>query len=273
MVVAFVTALIAAAEPNVSRANLTANSNGIMGDYILKALNDVRDSKINPAIAENISDPLEVDVEKSGGADAGCIIPSPISFGARRRRCICHASASYSVSMKNVKGLKALRVTNFTTASVSWDMSTITVGADVVDDDVEVDGGAHAGVSACHISPHASGSASTHARITKTHLTAFATGEFDWLHECVNLRFTKVTVVLNEVSIHDTSVKIAPIPGVGIGTFVDLVLDIAPDLTTEITKAVQGPLSKAITNAAAKGDLPCIKIPMQAFPSDDALVV
>lgn len=269
-VLAVTAALGVSGQASANHVNLTSRSGDIIGGLILKALNEARDTKINPAIAQSLPDPLSIQVKTSGKASAGCIIPNP--FGG----CLCHASADYSVSMKNVKGLKGLHVTNFTSAQVSSDMTSISIGANIADGDVKAAGNAKAGVSACHISPSASGSASTHARLQKIHLVAAAKGKLDLLNRCVKLSFSKVSVALDKVSIHDTSLKIelGPIPGVDVGKLVDLVTGMVPDLTAAVEKAVQGPISKAITKTADSGDIPCIKVPIaESTPVEDVLVV
>lgn len=270
MFLAFTNVLFALGSQSGGHANLSLHSRDIIGDLVLKALNKARDTTINPAIAHSMPDPLNINVGKSGKSDAGCIIPNP--FGG----CICDASASYSVSMKDVEGLKGFHVENFTSATVSADSTSFTIGADIADQDVIPRGDAHAGVGACGISPSASGSASTHVSFQKMHLEATATGELDLDKGCVKLTFTKINITFDEVSLHDTSLELdlGPIPGVDIGNLVDLVTGLSPDLTSAVEKAVQGPISDAITNAAASGDIPCIKIPIEAVPSElDAVVV
>lgn len=269
---ALLTVLLGLAEPSLSYgsdSSMTASSGGI-GGLILKALNQAR-PKINPAIAQSMPDPLHINVGKSGKANAGCIIPNP--WGG----CICRASADYSVSLKDVTGLKGVHVTNFTNASVSADMTAITVEADLADGDIMLKGPAHAVIDACQISQSESGHASTHARLQKAHLTAAATGKLDLLHACIKLNFTKITIQLNQMSIHNTSVNInlGPIPGsIDVGSFVDLVAKEEPELTKDVEHAVQGPISKAMTNTAAKGDIPCIPIPHRsALQAQEVLLV
>jgi len=121
-------------------------------------------------------------------------------------------------------GTEGVHVTNFTNASVSADMTAITVEADLADGDIMLKGPAHAVIDACQISQSESGHVSTHARLQKAHLTAAASGKLDLLHACIKLNFTEITIQLNQMSIHNTSVKInlGPIPGsIDVGSFVD----------------------------------------------------
>lgn len=103
-------------------------------------------------------------------------------------------------------------------------MTAITVEADLADGDIMLKGPAHAVIDACQISQSESGHVSTHARLQKAHLTAAASGKLDLLHACIKLNFTEITIQLNQMSIHNTSVKInlGPIPGsIDVGSFVD----------------------------------------------------
>merc|ERR1711894_804706 len=125
-------------------------------------------------------------------------------------------------------------------------------------------GDAHASVNACGISPSASGSASTHAKI-RASLKAVAATTTDVVNRCIHLNVTKVDVNFNDVTIHDTSVNInlGPISGVDVSKLADLVTDAAPDIARDIANSVRGDLSKAIMNAA--GNIPCMPFPTQAI--------
>ena len=52
---------------------------------ILKVMNGLRESEINPQIAKNVPPSLAVDIPASGSSGT-CIIPNPFKHG-----CICHA--------------------------------------------------------------------------------------------------------------------------------------------------------------------------------------
>merc|ERR1711998_601883 len=75
---------------------------------MLNALNAMRTSTINPAIASSVPDPLGIDMAISNSSVAHCLVPNP--FGG----CLCLAGANYSVAFQDIKGLRALHVTNFT---------------------------------------------------------------------------------------------------------------------------------------------------------------
>ena len=58
MIVAFATALLAAAEQSACDGNLTALDGGnILADLLLAGLNGARDGAINPSIAKAVKDP------------------------------------------------------------------------------------------------------------------------------------------------------------------------------------------------------------------------
>merc|ERR1712048_1107944 len=147
-----------------------------------------------------------------------------------------------------------MRVTNFTHVDFTQGLSVVNVVADIADADVGIDqGNAQAGVEACKIHPKVSGSAATHAHVQKAQLTAFGGGRFDPVNKCFKLYFTNATVKLDQVQIHDTSlhINVGPIPGMNVGKLVDLVVGLAPVITTTIDNAIEGPISSAVTNAAS----------------------
>jgi hypothetical protein len=242
--------------------------NGIIDGLILGALNAVKDPVINPAIAQHIPDPLNVNIGKAGKADKTCIIKV---FG----KCICSVEADYSVSLKEIKGLKGLHVTSFTSVTdiinVSQSEMTFNVAAEIADADVDIDkGDAEAGADACKIHPKVHGSAATHARLQKATVEAKGLGRLDPINKCFQLSLSQATVKLNQVQIHDTSVDISigKLPGMNVGKLVDLVNGLFPEITDAIDKAVAGPISNAVTHAADSGKIPCIKIPIFDDGSD-----
>jgi len=210
---------------------------------LLKALNAARDVVINPEIHKEIPDPIKVDIDQKGSASAGCIIPSP--FG-----CICHASASYDVHLDTLHGVNTLNVTNFTGLSglvpnnvTSWN---VTVDGTMLVNNMGATGGAHAGVDACHISPSVSGSASTEVDASgSVAITGMVT--FDVAKNCLTMHVDKMSDSISHANVHDTHVKIdlGPIPGIDVGSLVDLVLKMVP----QITEALEGPISGAIAGA------------------------
>merc|ERR1711924_271275 len=124
-------------------------------------------------------------------------------------------------------------------------------------------GGAHASVSACHISPSASGSVNTEANGVGSGAIA-AKGALNLTDTCVNItNVNKVTVGLSALKLHDEHVKISlgPIPGVDIGKLTGLVFKLVPSLTGDIKNAITGPISSALTKVLQPGALPCIPIP------------
>merc|ERR1712232_505774 len=111
----------------------------------------------------------------------------------------------------------------------------------------------------------------THARSKSSKILITAVGTLNKTEKCIKLAVGTVSVKLEQVTIHDTSVKIdlGPIPGVNIGKLADLIAGVAPQITDAISKAVDKPISDAIKNAIPK--ISCIKIPLP--PSEDVMVV
>jgi len=225
-----------------------------ISDAILKELNSLRDSVLNPLLSQKVPPKIPLSISKSGDADAGCIIPNP--FGG----CICHADAQYSISIDSLSNLNTLSVTNFTSCSYDGQNAINLTGA-IAFTNAEPTGGAHAGCSACGISPSASGTVNTEA--TGVGVVAIQlTGALNLTSNCIQLNPGAQVEVTLALSLHDTNVVISlgPIPGVNIGALADLVLKIVPELTSDITNAVQGPISDAVTDAIHSG-IPCIPVP------------
>jgi hypothetical protein len=237
-----------------------AQSPSDIASAILAGLNEIRDSAINPALHGAIPNPIPIAVSASGDADAGCIIPNP--FGG----CICHADAGYSAELSSISGVNAMAITNFTDAAVSV-ISPFKFGinltAQVVFANVKAVGGAKAGVSACGISPSASGDASVMADGKGTVvMSAIASLNVSESHStCISVSVSGARTTFGQASLHDPSVVIdlGPIPGINIGDLVSLVLKLAPQITDAIASAADGPIGDALPSAI-NGRLPCIPI-------------
>jgi hypothetical protein len=156
-----------------------------------------------------------------------------------------------------------MSITNFTDAAVSV-ISPIKFGinltAKVKFADVKAVGGAKAGVSACGISPSATGDASVMADGDGTVLVS-AIASVNTSASCVAVSVSGARAQFEQTSLHDPSVVIdlGPIPGINLGDLVSLVLTLAPQITAAIASAAEAPIGDAIP-AAINGQLPCIPI-------------
>jgi len=241
----------------VSRALADAESSLIEG-MILSALKANKDTAINPEINSVVPNPLELDVDLRGSSDAGCIIPNP--FGG----CICDASAQYSLDLNQLAGANGIQIASFDTVAAKMDSLTsytLSVGATVKSTkSLGLSGGAAASCEACGISPSAAGTSATNADISGS-VTLEMTGSMDSENSCIKLESKSVAIQLQNLGIHDSSVKISlgPIPGVDVGGLVDLILNGAPAIRDAISHAAVGPIQDAL-HGAINEQLPCIPL-------------
>jgi hypothetical protein len=158
-----------------------------------------------------------------------------------------------------VNNLVVQNFTSITSLAVNTTAFNLTIGGAVGVQNVGAAGGAHAGVSACHISPSVSGTASTEADASGTILMD-ASGVYNSTGNCLDVHVNKLyNVHFNQADIHDTHVTInlGPIPGVDVGALVDLVAKLIPQLTSAIENAVAGALLPILPNII-NGVLPCV---------------
>ena len=85
----------------------------------------------------------------------------------------------------------------------------------------------------------------------------------DLSKKCVKVSIQKADVSFNNIKIHDTSVKISlgPIPGIQVGSLVDLILKAVPSIEDSIAGAVGPAVSKAIPGEVPKE---CIPFPLES---------
>ena len=229
-----------------------------LNSSILAYLRNITDTAINPALESGIPDPAKIDASKSGSSDAGCIIPAP--FG----KCICHASAEYSVVLDTVTGLSGLHITNFTSVVAVPDASSpgtvnLTVVGEMTVNGTVTTGSAHASVTACGISPSASGTASTTID-TEATLTLVGVAVYDVAAQCFNISVQGSNAQLHDFSTYDNHVNIElGVIHIDVGNIVDLLESIAPEIEIQIEAALQGPLSDLMKDVIG-AKLPCVPL-------------
>ena len=156
--------------------------------------------------------------------------------------------------------MNAVSITNFTSVDAKMTGLTsvdLTIGADIAAKSIGADGDAKAGVSACKISPSVHGTASTKCDASaKVQLTG--KGSLDLSKKCISVSVAAANVNFDNVKIHDTSVKISlgPIPGLQVGSLVDLVLKAVPSITSSISGEIGPAISKELPGLVPKECIP-----------------
>jgi hypothetical protein len=238
-------------------STLATVAHGDLNSSLLAYLNNITVSAINPALASGIPDPVVITtVQKTGSADAGCIIPNPITGG-----CICHADAEYSISLDNVAGLSKLHVTNWTHVAATAPAATInlTVVGEMAVTAVVTSGSAHASVTACGISPSASGDASTTID-TQATLTLLGAAVFNATASCFDIIVSGATVALHDFKDYGNHVDISlGIIKLDVGKLLDLLEELVPDIVTALENALQAPLSQVLKTVIG-AQLPCVPL-------------
>jgi hypothetical protein len=247
-----------------------------LNSSLLSYLRNITNTAINPALKSGIPDPAQIDASKSGSSDAGCIIPNPVPVGPS---CLCHASADYSVILDTVTGLSDLHITNFTSVVAVPDASlpgtvNLTVVGEMAVKGVLTTGGAKASVTACGVSPSASGTASTTID-TEATLTLSGVAVYDASAQCFNVSVDGSKAQLHDFLNYANHVNIdLGVIHIDVGKIVDLLESIAPKIETQIESAVQGPLSD-LMKAVIGAKLPCVPLgigerPLASGRSDTA---
>ena len=246
-----------AAVPNATLRNPVRPSDPRdLDKIVLDALNAALDLLINPALQKNMPDPFANMGLKPGGTSQICIIPNP--FGG----CICTASAFFGVEIDTVSGASHGLITSFTSAHLTATNLTsysLTATASLQADKMHADGdgdNAHAGVSACGISPTVYGTASSDMDVPSASLQMTASATLT-PQKCLKLHVDKATVLKDDLTMYNIDVEIDlglfPLP---ISVFFDL---FSGSLSDMVGEAVKEPIGDSIPGAV-NPVLPCIPL-------------
>eukprot|EP00035_Acanthoeca_spectabilis_P024414 m.453742 g.453742 ORF g.453742 m.453742 type:complete len:269 (+) comp20541_c0_seq1:100-906(+) len=223
---------------------------------ILNDLNNIRDTKINPAIASAIPASIPLDFTESG-SDGSCIVPSPF------HGCICHASAGYDATVTQANGLNSLHVITFSQVLLNiTDPTNIQMAAtaQVGLGSASTAGNAHCSEDACGIKAdeHGTFSASM-AAVGTLELSGYAAPNIT--ANCTSINVTHAIIHFDSLSLSNVNVNIdlGPIK-IPIGDIASLVLklipSIKPAIETAVSSSLDGTIPKYVTSI-----LPCLPLP------------
>lgn len=223
---------------------------GSYDSMVLRTLNEMRDSKINPAIQQALVDPLHVKVSETLKTPKECILKSP--FG---RGCLCKGKAVLTVQVDDVQGMKQLTIRNFTSAHV--DGVTFTAWADVDDLKLRIPNGVSgAELKACGETWTADGAVTSNANVSSIRIAVTALGT--WTGKCIKLDATNASLDEADLQLSETDINIEKDglpPSVNLDSFKDL-LKRAAD---KIASSLKIPVQNAIVRAMKKAQ-PCVPL-------------
>jgi len=184
---------------------------GQVETVMMNAMNTLKDNNLNPGIGWGLADIVNVQLTQQDVADAGCIIPTPGGG-----KCICHASATYTVYFPSLTKVSTLKLSTWKQVTANNDTNPgefqMSIEGTLVGTDMPADGTSAAEASACGIKPRAHGTASTKVSVNAPVVITMVGQLPNATANCLNVVASDVLITFNNVTLSGTNVVIKTVP-------------------------------------------------------------